>query len=73
MFGIPATRIAELSRPEYSQELAEYARLEFPHEDARSVLGQALAADRAAKALVRKRFRLFRRPARRPEPVPANA
>ena len=73
MFGMPTTRIAELSRPDYARDLAEYARLEYPSEDARTVLLQALAAERATTGVRRRRFRLFGSSATRPEAVSAKA
>ena len=48
MFGLPSTRLAELSRPDYDRNLTEFARLEFPHEDPRSIRAQALRSVSAA-------------------------
>ncbi len=64
MFGIPNARIAELSRPDYTPDLAEFARLEYPREEPRAVVAQALAA--VGPPAPRHRFRLrFLRPADR--------
>jgi len=75
MFGMPSTRIAELSRPDYHRELAEYARLEYPREAVRTVLLLALAAQEEAKARpsLLVRFARLLRPAPTPcETSPAN-
>ncbi|MCI4348344.1 MAG: hypothetical protein L3J97_06995 [Thermoplasmata archaeon] len=75
MFGIPSTRIAELSRPDRNPEFAEYARLEHRHEDPRTVLLLALAAQekvkerRPLRSLFRRLLRLA--PAAR-DAAPAN-
>jgi hypothetical protein len=46
MWGVIGPRIAELSRPDYARDLAEYARLEYPREDVRTVRLQAIEAAR---------------------------
>jgi len=60
MFGIPSARIAEMSRPDYAREVADYTRLEYPQEDARSVILQAIAAAQDHPTPPRRHFWLFR-------------
>jgi hypothetical protein len=73
MFAIPIARIAELSRPDYARETAEYARLEYPHEDARTVILQAIAAAEDRPAPSRRWFRLSRSTPTATDAVPAKA
>jgi len=47
MLGVTTPRYAELSRHNHPNALEDYARLEYPHEEARAVLEQALAAGRS--------------------------
>lgn len=60
MLGMDATRFAELSRPGYALALDEYARLEFPREDPRTVSVLARAAAGATPPRVPVLLRLFR-------------
>lgn len=59
MFGIPTTRAAELSRPDYPRELAEFARLEYPLEDVRTLFRQVLAAQEKSRTTSRRWFHWF--------------
>ena len=60
MFGVPSTRIAELSRPNYAHEVEEYARLEHPQEEARTILLLALKAAKDHSATAHRHFWSFR-------------
>ncbi|MFZ0831388.1 MAG: hypothetical protein WCB18_00090 [Thermoplasmata archaeon] len=60
MFGIPSARIAEMSRPDYAREVADYTRLEYPQEDSRTVILQALAAIKEHPTPPRRHFWSFR-------------
>lgn len=60
MFGLPNTRLAELSRADYDRNLTEFARLEYPREDPRSILTQALRAAPASRRGPTDRLRWFR-------------
>ncbi|MGC2289183.1 MAG: hypothetical protein WA688_04930 [Thermoplasmata archaeon] len=60
MFAIPNSRIAEMSRPNFARQLDEYARLEYPREDAISVRQLALEAVKESPAPPRVGFRFFR-------------
>lgn len=64
MFGYHERRIAEMSRSGYARDLAEYARLEYPTEDPRTVSLQAReAASSPRPGRGRSRFlEWFRRP-----------
>jgi hypothetical protein len=73
MFGLPSTRIAEMSRPDYAREVAEYTRLEYPHEDARAVIAQALAAVARETPKPRRHFWVFRSGGAVEEVVPNKA
>jgi hypothetical protein len=73
MFGIPTTRIAELSRPNYARDVAEYARLEHPQEDARTVILLVLAAAQDHAEAPRRRFWFFRSQAAARGVVPEKA
>jgi hypothetical protein len=60
MFEVPNVRAAERSRPNYARELDEYARLEYPREDVRTISSQALAAVRDSVKHPRSWFSIFR-------------
>jgi hypothetical protein len=60
MFGIYQAHLVEPSRPSYHRELDEYARLEYPLEDPRTVSLLALAAAKRRERRARPRFWLFR-------------
>jgi hypothetical protein len=73
MFGFPDARISEMSRPNYLRDLAEYARLEYPEEDPRTVGLRLLGSAEGSPKPVHRRFHLFRRPEVRPKAAPGNA
>jgi hypothetical protein len=56
MFEIPNIRAAERRRSSHSGDLDEYARLEFPQEDVRTIRSLAMAAVEGA---VERRHRWF--------------
>lgn len=58
MLGMDATRFVELSRPGYARALDEYARLEYPREDPRTVelLARATAGRRTRRVPIRIRL-----------------
>lgn len=60
MFGTLNPRMTERSRSQPYADISEYARLEFPHEDPRTVVAITLASRTAAANPPRRRFRLFR-------------
>jgi hypothetical protein len=60
MFGIPDARVAEKSRPNYFRDLAEYARLEYPQEDPRTVSLQFLESVGKPPKPAHRRFRFLR-------------
>ncbi len=73
MLGYHEARVAERSRPNYTPELMEYARLEFPHEDPQSVTLLAIAVAKEKTRPVHRRFRFFRKAMPSPEAACAKA
>lgn len=61
MFGVLLPRLPAPSRPGPHADVREYARLEHPHEDPRTIEAIALAALPASDDHPRRFFRWFRR------------
>jgi hypothetical protein len=61
MFGFPDARLAEKSRPNYIREIAEFARLEYPQEDLRTVSLRLLESAEELPKRAHRPFHLFRR------------
>jgi hypothetical protein len=62
MLGYQEARLAERSRPNFTPELAEFARLEYPREDPRTVGQLVVASVENAMKRPRWRFRFSRDP-----------
>jgi hypothetical protein len=60
MFEISQVRASEKNRPEYLRQLDDYARLEYPHEDVRTVSSLALASVKAPVEPPRRWLSFFR-------------
>jgi hypothetical protein len=72
MFGFPDARLAEKSRPNYTRDLEEYARLEYPQEDPRTVSLRFLGSAEEPPKPVHRRFPLFRHAEATAKTAPGN-